>query len=401
MTLSHPSGHRFSDPSRGFRTAVLKIGVAVVWAAMLAGCQPKDGAREGGGHGSAGAASAAAASVALRIAPEDLHIVGLQTHATGPVITGTVEPERRADLRAELSAVVLQVFKDNGQAVRKGDVLVRLDDTSIRDSLQSAEAASRAAGQALEQAQRQYERMKTLQAQGMSSMQALEDAEARRNAALSERAAADARTVAARQQLQRTQVRAPFEGIVSEREVSAGDTAAVGKALLKVIDPASMRLNGRVPADRMGEIQIGQQVQFRVNGYSKDDFVGKVRHVDAAADPVTREVAVIVDFAPGTAPRMAGLYAEGRVAVGASQALVLAEAAVVKEGDKAYVWKIASNTLAKTPVTLGERDARRGEVVIRSGIAIGDKLLRVPGSTLVSGQKVQLAPSAAASAPQA
>jgi membrane fusion protein, multidrug efflux system len=380
MTLSR----RFAAP----RSTLLATAAALALAAgSLAGCQkPAAGAP---------AAAASAPDPALLIAPEDVRVVALQTHASGPVITGSVQPERRADLRAEVSAVVLQVIKENGEPVHRGDLLVRLDDTAIRDSLQSAEAASRAAAQALDQAQRQYARVKTLQGEGMSSQQALDDAEVRRNTAQSDRVAADSRTVAARQQLAHTEVRAPFDGVVSDRKVSAGDTAAVGKELLKVIDPGSMRFEGLVSADRMGDIHPGQAVQFRINGFDKADFTGKVRHVDASADPVTRQVAVIVDFAPGTAPKVAGLYAEGRISSDASQALLLPEASIVKEGDKAYVWKLAGNTLVKTPVTLGERDPRLGNVVIAAGLAAGDRLLRAPGSNLTSGQKFELAKPAA------
>jgi len=376
------------------RSTSIAAAVALALAAgTLAGCQKPAGAT--------GAADAASApSVTLQIAPEDVLSVGLQAHAAGPVITGSVQPERRADLRAELSAVVLQVLKENGEVVHRGDLLVRLDDTSIRDSLQSAQEASRAAAQALDQAQRQYTRVKTLQAEGMSSQQALDDAEVRRNTAQSDRVAADSRTVAARQQLTRTEVRAPFDGVVSDRKVSAGDTAAIGKELVKVIDPGSMRFEGLVSADRIGEISVGQPVQFRVNGFEHTEFMGKVRHVDAAADSVTRQVAIIVDFAPGTAPKTSNLYAEGHVATGTSQALVLPEGAIAREGDKAFVWRVAGGQLHKAPVTLGERDSRRGEFVITTGITAGDQLLRAPGSTLVDGQRVaqQKAPAGAASA---
>jgi membrane fusion protein (multidrug efflux system) len=376
MTLSR----RFAAP----RSTTLAAALALAFAAgLLAGCHKP------GGGGPADAASAPAA--ALLISPEDVRTVGLQAHAAGPVITGSVQPERRADLRAELSAVVLQVLKENGEPVHKGDLLVRLDDTSIRDSLQSAQESSRAAAQALDQAQRTLTRVKTLQAEGMSSQQALDDAEVRRNSAQSDRVAADSRTVAARQQLTRTEVRAPFDGVVSDRKVSAGDTAAIGKELLKVIDPASMRFEGLVSADRMGDIQAGQTVQFRINGFDKGDFAGKVRHVDASADPVTRQVAVIVDFAPGTAPKVAGLYAEGQISSGAAQALLLPEAAIVKEGDQAYVWRLVGGALSKTRVKLGERDARLGNVVVASGIAAGDRVLRTPGSTLTNGQKFEMA----------
>jgi membrane fusion protein (multidrug efflux system) len=341
----------------------------------------------------------AAATTALLISPEDLRTVTASAHASGPVITGSIQPEKRADLRAEVSAVVLQVLKENGEVVKRGDLLVRLDDTSIRDTLASAEESFRASTQAFEQAERQVQRHKTLQAQGMTSMQALEDAEVRRNNAQSDQWAAKARVVSARQQRGRTEVRAPFDGVVSDRKVSAGDTAQVGKELVKVIDPTSMRFEGLVSADRMHELKVGQAVDFRVNGYPQSQFAGKVKRVDAAADATTRQVEVLVEFADRkAAPRVAGLYAEGRIDAGSTQALMLPEASVVRSGDSAHVWRVKDNVLHKVSVQLGERDARRGEYVVRGGLAEGDRVLRNPGSTLVDGQKVELVGKASAAA---
>ena len=259
----------------------------------------------------------------LLISPEDVHTVRSNALASGPSITGSVQPERRADLRAEVSAVVLQVLKENGDSVKRGDLLVRLDDTSIRDSLTSAEASTRAADQAFVQAERQFQRMTTLRGSGMASAQALEDAEMRRNNAQSELAATKARAVQARQQLQRTEARAPFDGIVSDRKVSAGDTAQIGKELLKVIDPTSMRFEGLVSADKIGDVKAGQQVSFRVNGYGEQEFIGKVRRVNPAANATTRQVEVLVDFVDKKQPKLAGLYAEGHIEAGSTISLTV------------------------------------------------------------------------------
>jgi RND family efflux transporter MFP subunit len=368
--------------------------LAVLLASLLVAC----------GKGDSPASPAAKAdkpappSQALLISPEDLRTLHLSDQAQGAVITGTIQPERRADLRAEVSAVVLQVLKENGESVKRGDLLIRLDDTAIRDSLASAQESARASTQAFEQAERQVQRLKTLQAQGMTSMQALEDAEVRRNNAQSDLAAAKSRVVSARQMLQRTEVRAPFDGMVSERKASAGDTAQVGKELVKVIDPASMRFQGLVSADRMPEIKIGQAVSFRVNGFPQTDFVGKVKRVDAAANATTRQVEVLVEFAAGSAPRMSGLYAEGRIASSGTQALMVPESSVVKVGDSAYAWRVKDKKLAKVPLQLGERDVRRGEYLLRSGLADGDQILRNPSGTLTDGQKVEFAAVAASSA---
>jgi len=334
----------------------------------------------------------------LLISAEDLHTVRSNTLASGPTITGSVQPERRADLRAEVSAVVLQVLKENGDTVRRGDLLVRMDDTAIRDSLSSAEASARAAGQAFEQAERQFQRMTTLRGSGMASAQALEDAEIRRNNTQSDLEAAKTRTVQARQQLQRTEARAPFDGIVSDRKVSAGDTAQIGKELVKVIDPASMRFEGLVSADKIGEVKAGQQVYFRVNGYGEQEFVGKVRRVNPAANATTRQVEVLVDFVDGKQPRLAGLYAEGHVEASSSNSLTVPATALVRDGDKASTWRVTGKKLQKTAVVVGDRDLRTGDFVLLSGLASGDTVIRYPASTLKDGQSVEMSAAPAAKA---
>jgi RND family efflux transporter MFP subunit len=338
---------------------------------------------------------AAVAAAEVLIAPEDLLTVRSGNLASGPVITGSIQPERRADLRAEISAVVLSVLKENGEGVKRGDLLVRLDDTSIRDSMTSAEAAARSAAQTFDQTEKQLQRLKTLRGSGMASMQQLEDTEIRRNNAQSDLVAAQARAVQARQQLQRTEVRAPFSGIISERKVSAGDTAQIGKELLKVVDPTSMRFEGFVSADKIRSVKVGQPVMFRVNGYDRQTFGGTVKRVDPAANPTTRQVEVLVGFVDSTQPRVSGLYAEGRIEAGSSQTLMIPDAALVRSGDKAYTWRIQDNKLAKTSLVIGERDPRRGDFVVLSGLSDGDQVVRNPISTLKDGQKVVAAVKAA------
>jgi len=338
-------------------------------------------------------AATTAAPKPLLVAAEDVHTVKNAAIASGPAVIGSVQPERRADLRAEVSAIVMQVVRENGDVVRRGDLLVRLDDTSIRDALASAEAAARSAEQASEQAKRQYERMKTLRASGMASAQALDDAEGRRNSATSDLEAAKTRVVAARQQLARTEVRAPFDGIVSDRKVSAGDTAQVGKELLKVIDPATMRFEGMVSADQIGSVKAGQAVSFRVNGYGDTDFAGKVRRVNPSANPTTRQVEVLVDFATQKAPRLAGLYAEGRVETETAASLTIPATALVRDGDKASAWVVKDGKLAKVEVKLGERDPRTGDWAVSAGLAEGAQILRHPNTSLKDGMVVQASPA--------
>ena len=377
---------------------MLRLFLAVVTLlASLSACDKfpgKDGKKD-----------AVAIPAKLVIAPEDVLTIQANALSSGPVVTGSIQPERKADLRAEVSAVVLQVLKENGDLVRRGDVLVRLDPTSIRDNLQSAEANVRNATQALDQSERNLQRLKTLRDSGMTSLQALDDAEVRRNAAQSELAASHARAVLARQQLERTTVRAPFDGVVSDRKVSAGDTASVGKELLKVIDPSSMRFAGRVSADKISVVRVDQAVSFRINGYAGQEFRGKVTRVDPSANDVTRQVEVLVSFDEVRQARVAGLFAEGLIEASSAKAVTLPESVLLRSGDKASVWRVKSNTLSRVDLALGARDPRSGHFEVRSGLTDGDVILRNPSSSYKEGQSAEMAsakaPAAGASAASA
>ncbi len=345
----------------------------------LAGC----------GKGADKDAAKDAAATPLLVSAGDLVTLRNNNLSSGPSITGSVEPERRADLRAEVSAVVIGVLKENGDPVKRGDLLVRLDQTSIRDSLTAAQSSMSAASQAYEQAERQYQRMVTLRKEGVVSAQQVEDVEIRRNTAQSEREAARTRMVTARQQLERTEVRAPFDGIVSDRKVSAGDTAQVGKELLKVIDPSSLRFEGLISADSIGEVEEGQAVWFRIHGFGQREFTGKVTRVNPAANVTTRQVEVLVSFDDARQqPNVAGLYAEGRVESRSVATLALPMATVVREGDNAYAWHVKDGKLHKAPVTLGERDPRTGAYALKAGLNEGDQVLRFPNVSLKESQPV-------------
>ena len=356
--------------------------LAALLVVFLASCGKGPGAEK---------AANPAPTQALILAPEDVLTVKSAALSSGPAITGSIQPEKRADLRAEVQAIVMQVLKENGDTVRRGDLLVRMDDTSIRDALASAEAASRAAALSKEQAERQLERMKTLRTSGMVSAQALDDAEGKRNSSSSDLEAAKARVVQARQQLTRTEVRAPFDGVVTDRKVSPGDTATLGKELLKVIDPTSMRFEGLVSADSVGDVKVGQTTHFRVNGYGDQEFTGKVRRMNPAANATTRQVEVLVDFVGDTQPKLAGLYAEGRLEIESHTGLTVPASAVVRDGDKAQAWKVAGNKLQKVTLAIADKDQRSGDYVLKSGLAEGDQVIRYPSAMLKEGQTVQAA----------
>jgi len=326
----------------------------------------------------------------LLLVPEDLITAQRETLAEGPVIAGSLQPELRAELRAEVPGIVLEVLKDNGDQVTKGELLLRIDSTSIRDNLLSVQEAERAAEAALDQSERQYKRMQTMVEKGLVAVETVETAEGTRNQAQSVMASARARVVEARQLLEKTEVRAPFDGVVGARSVSAGNTVQIGMELLKVLDISTMRFEGMIAADEVGKVTTGARVNFRVNGFPNREFEGTVQRTNPVANEATRQVQVLVSLPQVDVNFVAGLYAEGRIEVQSHSAIMLPESALIRNDGLAHVWTVSDGELKHTPVVLGEQDTRLGRFEISSGVAVGDEVLRHPLGALKDGRAVQI-----------
>lgn len=337
------------------------------------------------------------AVTSLTLVQHDLLTVQQAELSQGPMISGSLQPVTKAELNAEVSGIVTRVLKDNGDLVNKGDVLVELDKTTYRDKMLSAQEAERSALVTADQAAKQLKRMQSLYKQNLVTAEVLESAEIKANQAQSELASARARLVEAKQQLTRTEVKAPFNGVVAARKASAGDTAQIGKALMVVIDPASMRFEGFIAAEQVGQVQTGQTVSFKVNGYPNQYFDGVIERINPQANELTRQVQIFVRIEK-QANFVAGLYAEGYIAIAQNQAVMLPESAIVREGDNTFAWKLDKDVLRKTRISLGAQDARFGTYQVKSGLVVGEQVLGHPKGAIRDGIAVNLQASTASQA---
>jgi hypothetical protein len=97
----------------------------------------------------------------------------------------------------------------------------------------------------------------------------------------------------------------------------------------------------------------------------------------------------LVDLVGEKQPKLAGLYAEGRVETEVRSSLTIPASAVVRDGDSAFAWRVTDNKLKKVPLAIVERDARTGDFVLKSGLAAGDQVIRYPTALLKDNQPVQ------------
>jgi membrane fusion protein (multidrug efflux system) len=332
----------------------------------------------------------ATAVTIVSIAPENITVAAKSTITTGPAVSGTLVADRTASIRAEVPGSVLSVMLDPGARVSKGTPLVRIDDSAIRDMYLSAKSGVTQAELAADIAKREQDRAEKLLAAGAIAQNAVEMA--RRGAAGATAALDDAkaRLASAQKNMDNTVVKAPYDGIVSERQVNPGDVVAPGAPLVTIVDPSTMRLEGTVPADQLASVRVGSPISFTVTGYPGRTFTGSISSIYPSADPATRQVRLFAKIPNAGRGLVAGLFAAGRIATTRHEGIAVPLTAIDQRGVKPEVTKLKGGKIEKAEVTLGARDDATERMEIMSGVAVGDTLLIGAAAGITPGTPVRV-----------
>jgi RND family efflux transporter MFP subunit len=312
---------------------------------------------------------------AMIVGPENIAVVKAEQIRSGPAISGTLQPEQTATVRAEVGGTVMQAAVEQGTRVNKGEVIARIDDASLREMELSARAAVTTAQSSVDLNKRQVERNEALLKAGAIAERDVEITRNQYSAAEAQLANAKAQLANAVKQLSKSTIQAPFAGIVSARTVSAGDVVQSGAALYTIVNPSTMRLEASVPADQLSAVRFGIPVDFTVSGYPTRHFTGRITNINPVADPATRQVRIIVSLPNENGVLVGGLFADGHVASEVRNAPILPIAAVDERGLRPFVMRIKNGVVQKAEVELGIRDAATETVEIRSGVQPGDTIL--------------------------
>ena len=335
----------------------------------------------------------------ITVGTENIAVATTGSIMAGPTISGTLEPEREAVLRAQVQGSVLQTYADQGQAVSAGTVLARIDATGIQDAYNSARAGVVAARNAADIATRDLARNEKLLAAGAVAERDIEQA---RRASIAAQAAledANSRLASAEKAYRSTTVTSPFGGIVSERPVSPGDIVQPGTALFTVVDPSSMRLEASVPAEQLSLIRVGVPVVFTVSGYPGREFVGHIVRVNPTADPTTRQVRIYVSIPNAGRALVGGLFATGRMSSATKTGLVVPAAAVDVRGATPTVMRVKGGKAERVQVQVGLTDRTSETIEVLAGVQAGDTLLLGAAQGITPGTPVKISlPAAGATA---
>lgn len=300
----------------------------------------------------------------VAFAAEPLPVITVKPHAVDLAFPAEslVEAVQQATVGAQIAGRVLEVKADAGQAVKKGDVLMRID------GRESAEAA-RAAEAQYANAKVSYDRTKSLVSQKFMSAAALDKAKADLDAAAANRAAAGAGQSHAT-------IVAPMTGIIARRHAEMGDMATPGKPLFTIYQPGTLRVTASIPQYRLKAMRDVKtaRVEFPELGKWVDAVKVQVLPTADAATHVS-QVRVTLPDVPEATP---GMFARVHFITGQSEKLTVPASAVLRRGEVAAVYvQTADNRLSLRQLRLGDA-VGQGEIEVLAGLSAGDKVVTDP-----------------------
>lgn len=377
----------------------LILPLSVALAASLAGCSHEARPVE--------AAPEPVAGIEMRAA-------SLQSVANEVEAPGTVIAVRTAEVSARTMGTIEAVPVHEGQPVKAGELLARLDDRELaahsvaaKSALEGALAARAEAAQGQVSAKAQadvvektYERFLYLRDQKSVSPQEFDEVESRRRATQAGLAAAaerqkqaDAGAERARAEVHAAEaassyarIVAPFAGIISRRMAEPGSMAAPGVPLFIVEDPSRFRLRVQLEAAAAAAARPGTVARVQLDAVAGRDLEGKIVEVEGGADPASHTIGVRLELPSDPAIR-SGVFGRAWFRLGERRALLLPQSAVLRRGQLAGVYALDSaGVLRWRVVTLGQ-SAADSSVEILSGIGPGDKFAANPGDRELEGKR--------------
>ena len=306
-------------------------------------------------------------------------------------LPGTLQGFQQAPIAARSSGYVQRWTKDIGSQVTRGEVLAVIESPEVDQQLSQAEAARQQAAASLALAKSTVERWEALRKKDVVSQQELDERRSGATQAVANLAAADANVARLRQLQGFTRVLAPFDGVITRRNVEVGDLVdSSGKALFVLTQMDPLRIYVNVPQSYAQLVRAGQKVVVTQAELRGRAFNGEVARTAGAIDPATRTMQVEINLPNRDGSLLPGAYVQVDLPLAGAKTLVVPTNVLLFRGEGTRVALVdAASRVRLKPVTLGRNLGESIEVL--GGIADGDRLVVNPSDSLAEGDSVALA----------
>ena len=304
------------------------------------------------------------------------------------VASGQLQAKERAVIASEVAGRITAVAVDEGDAVQEGQRLLAIDPERRELEAANARAMLGESEAALGEAQRGYDRARTLHERGIASQSVLDERATALSRARSRRAAARAQLGVAQRALRDAQVRAPFGGLVARREVSRGEYVKVGQPLFEIVALDPIEVEFSVSERDSARVKLGQPVAVRVAPYPDEVLRGEVSVISPTIDARTHTLRVKARVPNAEGRLRPGLFAHTDLGLARREnVLVVPEEAVLLRADGEVVFVVTSEGRAQRSVvqTGAQRD---GVIEITGGLRAGDFVAVRGHSSLADGALV-------------
>lgn len=332
--------------------------------------------------------------VVLDIAPDEILPVQQRTLRLGVPVSGSVRAVRTATIKARIAGELQELTLREGDAVRAGQVVARIDPTETQARVRQAEQQASAAQAQVAIGQRQFDNNQALVAQGFISKTALDTSLASLDAAKATYQAAVAAAQVARKALADTVLRSPIDGLIAQRLAQNGERVGVEARILEVVDLSLLEVEVLVAAADAARVRVGQPAELRLEGAERS-VTAHVARINPSAQTGSRAVPTYLTIDPNTAQQglRQGVFLQGSISAGTEQALAVPLDAVRTDQAAPYVQLAEQGKVAHRPVTTGARAQIGGTTwVAVQGLNAGELVLAARVGALPEGTALRLLP---------
>lgn len=372
--------HRHGRTGRGPTFKVLVAGGLVL--TLGAGC----GSRSDAAEAKKGAASQQAAAQEAPVKADTVQ-VGEAKVPRFLTLTGSLSAYEDSDVAAGAAGKVLSVHVERGSVVKKGEVLVRLDARASSASLEEARAQVELAKSQQALANADCERNEKLFGSGTISTADHDRAQAQCRNAAAQLASANARLTMLELNVSDATIRAPFDGVVSERAVSVGEYVRQDSKVVTLVALDPLRLSLTVPESSAAFIRKDQSVEFTLTAAPDVVHKTKVSFVGPGLRSGTRDLVVEALVPNKERSLLPGQFATAKVQLGEQQLPVVPRTAVLEDGARRKLFVVSDGRLEERFVQVSE--STEDSLGVMAGVRVGERVVSVAREDLRDGQKLQ------------
>ncbi|MGH8178227.1 MAG: efflux RND transporter periplasmic adaptor subunit [Steroidobacter sp.] len=312
----------------------------------------------------------------LELAAVDLATVEPRVLTRLLPLSGSISPFVQATVKSKVGGEVEQVTVREGQDVKAGEVIARIDTRNLQAQYDRELAAVEKARADLELAKLNRDKNRTLLEQKYISQNTYESTESAFAASLASFKLAEAQARLMQINLEDAVIRAPFAGTIARRLVHPGEVVSADSSIVSLVDLRQMVLEAAVPAADIPSVRIGQTAQFKVGGFGARKFEGEVQRINPTTADGSRAITIYIAVANADSALKGGMFAQGELTLDATQpVLAVPQRAVRDEAGVAYVFTLHDGKVVRTPVTLGAPVEGAAFVEVREGLSAGERVI--------------------------